>query len=315
MSLPKIALLFHPKIKLFHFSVPQMVFGDLLPEPLFELFILHTEQAENAPISMPTDGGLERLGEMDMVIVAGWHDVNEPPSIDLQTALLDSYQRGATLVGLCYGAYVLAYCGLLDGKRAATHWAGEQDFLARFPKVMLDSNALYVDEDRLITSAGTSASLDCCLYIVRKFYGSRIANKIARLMVAPPQREGGQAQFIETPIVASTKDKQINRLLDEIRQNLAADYHIDKLAEKLAMSRRTFTRHFQKATGTSFTQWLITERLQTSLLLLESSTMSIEQIAESSGFQSAVSFREHFKAKYHVSPNQWRKVFGKSSQS
>lgn len=310
MALPKIALLFHPQIKLFHFSVPQMVFSDLLPDTkLFELFVLQTENLDHAPIRLHTDGGLDRLAEMDMVIVAGWHDIDEAPKAELKTALTQAYERGATLVGLCYGAYVLAYCGLLDGKRATTHWAGEKDFSERFPKVLLDSNALYIDDERLITSAGTASSLDCCLYIVRKFYGSRIANKIARLLVVPPHREGGQAQFIDTPMAISHQDNAISRLLSVIVADVAKDYRIDDLAKQLAMSRRTFTRHFQKTTGSSFGQWLTIQRLAKSLELLENTTLPIEQIAEQVGFHNIVSFRTHFRERYGVSPSGWRRQF------
>ncbi|PJG84792.1 GlxA family transcriptional regulator [Conservatibacter flavescens] len=307
----KIGLLFHPEVKLFHFSVPHLIFSDLLPEQkLFELFVLNTEPHRTGSLSLAFDGGLERALEMDILIVAGWHDIHEPPSDELQQALQTAYSRGKILVGLCYGTYALAYSGVLNGKKAATHWAGESDFARRFPQVKLDNNALYVDDENIITSAGTAASLDCCLYIVRKFYGSQIANKIARIMVVPPHREGSQAQFIDTPVPTKTSDRNINQLLAKIRENPTACYRIDDLAEQLAMSRRTFTRHFQKATGTSLTQWLIAERLQKSLTLLESTHLSIEQIAAEIGFQSAVSFREHFKAKYQVSPNQWRKTFG-----
>lgn len=295
------------QINLFQFAVPQLVFGDHYAEKWFKLSILNATPEQ--PTAIPCDGELALAEQMDMLIVAGWHDIAEPPSMAVQNALRNAYQRGATLVGLCYGTYALAYAGVLNGKKAATHWFAESDFSQRFPQVQLDTNALYVDDDRLITSAGTAASLDCCLYIVRKFYGSNVANKIARMMVVPPHREGGQAQFIDHPLPTASKDQQINQLLAKIQQNPTACYSIDELAEQLAMSRRTFTRHFQKATGTSLTQWIIQLRLQNSLLLLENTSLSIEQISEQVGFQTATSFRQHFKARYHVSPNDWRKTF------
>ena len=306
-TLPKIGLLYLPQVKLFHFSVPQMIFGNDFDEKWFDLKILNTVPKQKTPISC--DGDLSLANQMDILIIAGWNDINEKPSNVLQQTLINAYERGATLVGLCYGTYALAYCGLLNGKKAATHWAGEKDFSLRFPQVKLDTNALYVDDSNIITSAGTAASIDCCLYIVRKIYGSRVTNKIARLMVIPPHREGGQAQFIDTPVPTATKNSQLNQLLTKIRQNPTAYYRLDDLAENLAMSRRTFTRHFQKATGSSFTQWLINLRLQNSLELLEITTLSIEQIAEQVGFHSTVSFREHFKNRYKVNPSQWRKVF------
>ena len=217
------------------------------------------------------------------------------------------------MVGLCYGAYVLAYAGLLDGKRASTHWMAEQDFKLRFPQVQLDMNALYVDDDGLITSAGTGAGLDCCLYIVRKFYGQKTANKVARMMVVPPHREGGQAQFIEQPLAPSTQDARINLLLDHLRQHLNQVHSVDALAQRAAMSRRTFTRHFSKATGMSLGDWLINERLQRTRELLESTTLPVEAISDLVGFQNPTSLRQHFKRKNQVSPSEWRRTFGREA--
>lgn len=225
-----------------------------------------------------------------------------PPRCDTRT-------RGAKVVGLCYGAYALAYAGLLDGREAATHWMAETDFSQRFPAVKLNTNALYVDTDRVITSAGTGAGLDCCLHIVRAHYGTKTANSVARILVIPPHREGGQAQFIEQPVASSTHDAEINRLLDYLRKNLAQPHQINDLAARTHMSRRTFTRHFQKATGMTFGKWLVNERLQRSLELLETTPLSVEQIAEMAGFQTATSFRQHFRQRFKVSPSVWRKTF------
>lgn len=153
------------------------------------------------------------------------------------------------------------------------------------------------------------ASLDCCLAIVRKYYGVKIANTLARLFVTAPHREGGQAQFIEQPIGRKTPDQSINQLLDFLRENLTLPHKIDQLADKLAISRSSFTRHFRKATGMSLTKWLIETKLQIGCDLLESTQLSIEAIAEQVGFNSSTSFREHFKAKYQISPTRWRANF------
>lgn len=186
----------------------------------------------------------------------------------------------------------------------------EKDFCIRFPRVKLDMNALYVDEDRLITSAGTGAGLDCCLYVVRAYYGPKVANRVARTMVIPPHREGGQAQFIEQPMAASTQNSQVNQLLDYLRENLAKQHSIDDLAKRTAMSRRTFTRRFHKATGMTLVDWLVNERLQQTRELLETTSMPVERISELAGFQTPLSFRQHFKKRYQVSPRDWRKTFG-----
>jgi transcriptional regulator GlxA family with amidase domain len=280
---------------------------------LFDLKIVspggQAQQAERAMTVQP-DGGLDLLDTADIVVVPGWHDLNVPPEPDLVEALRRAHARGAHVVGLCYGAYALAYAGLLDGKKAATHWLAEQDFSHRFPDVKLDTNSLYVQDSRLITSAGTGAALDCCLYMVREYHGALVANKIARMMVVPPHREGGQAQFIEQPVAASTEDAQINQLLDYIREHLDTPHSIDDLAKRASMSRRTFTRHFQKATSMTVVEWLVNERLRRSRELLETTDLSVEEIAGMVGFQTATSFRQHFKGRHHVSPTAWRKTFG-----
>lgn len=313
MPKPTVGLVLHPRFSPFHFSVPYLVFDMALPEGrLFDLKIVSPgglpQQAERGMTIQP-DGGLELLETADIVVVPGWNDLSEPPEPAMAEALTRAHERGAHVVGLCYGAYALAYAGLLDGKKAATHWLAEQDFSVRFPKVKLDTNALYVQDERLITSAGTGAGLDCCLYIVREYHGAQVANKVARYMVIPPHREGGQAQFIEQPVALSTEDAQINRLLDHLRENLAQAHTIDELARHTTMSRRTFTRHFQKATSMSVVAWLVNERLGRSRELLETTTLSVEEIAGRVGFQTATSFRQHFKQRHQVSPSTWRKTF------
>ncbi|MBI6741357.1 GlxA family transcriptional regulator [Pseudomonas syringae] len=310
---PVVALILYPDFSPFHFSVPYLVFSAKQPEgPLFDLQIVtsgaHTLRAERA-LTVHPDGGLELTETADILVVPGWHDLNALPGDDLVAVLLRAHARGAYVVGLCYGAYPLAYAGLLDGKRASTHWMAEQDFSQRFPRIKLDMNALYVEEDKLITSAGTGAGLDCCLHLVREYYGARVANKVARTMVIPPHREGGQAQFIEQPVAASTQDAQLNILLDYLRNNLDQTHSIDDLAKRIAMSRRTFTRHFSKATGMTLVDWLVNERLRLTRELLETTSLSIDRIAGTAGFQTPTSFRQHFKKRFQVSPSDWRKTF------
>lgn len=316
---PVVALIVYPEFSPFHFAVPYLIFNAELPEGrLFDLLIVSSGArsltAERGLTAHP-DGGLELAEAADIVIVPGWHDLDARPDADLIDALTRAHARGAHVVGLCYGAYALAYAGLLDGKRASTHWMAEKDFSARFPRVKLDMNALYVDEDKLITSAGTGAGLDCCLYLVREYYGSRVANKVARTMVIPPHREGGQAQFIEQPMAVSTQDAQINVLLDYLRENLDKAHAVDELAARTAVSRRTFTRHFVKSTGMTLVDWLVNERLQRTRDLLETTSLSVERISDMAGFQTATSFRQHFKKRFQVSPRDWRKTFGQKAEA
>ena len=318
-KIPLVALVVYPNFSPFHFSVPYLVFSVAMPEgPLFNLKIVSTNAqplAAERALTLHPDGGLELADAADIVIVPGWDDLNAVPDADLVAALTRAHARGAHVVGLCYGAYVLAYAGLLDNKRASTHWMAEKDFCVRFPRIRLDMNALYVDEDRLITSAGTGAGLDCCLYLVREYYGPKIANRVARTMVIPPHREGGQAQFIEQPMAVSTHDSQINRLLDYLRENLEQSHSIDELATRTSMSRRTFTRHFSNATGMTLVDWLVNERLQRTRELLETTSLSVERIAEMAGFQTAISLRQHFKKRFAVSPRDWRRSFGEEPVS
>ena len=312
MNKPTVALIVYEQMMPIHFAMAYSVFSmsDLNGKPLFDCKIVSdSDNLTNSLFHIHLDGGLEWLDNADIVVMTGWHDTQVMPSEALLTALRQAYQRGATVVGLCYGAYVLACSGLLNGKKATTHWLGDSDFTHRFPQVKWDLNPIYLEQDRLITSAGTAASIDCCLSIVRKLYGVKIANHIARILVIPPHREGGQAQFIERPISRSTPNHNINALLAYLNENLTALHSTNSLAERLSMSRSTFTRHFRKATGMSLNQWLIEARLQRARELLESTDLSITDIAEQSGFHSDTALRQHFLKKHKISPNRWRKQF------
>ncbi|HBH64171.1 MAG TPA: AraC family transcriptional regulator, partial [Erwinia persicina] len=297
----------------FHFSVPCIIFGQSMPQPdLFRVAICAEKPGvvlSDIGLSINVEQGLALLDQADIIIIPYWNNPDERPSQALLEALRKAWQRGAEVVGLCLGTYVLAYAGLLDGHRAATHWEFEKDFTERFPAVHLDSNSLYTSDERLITSAGTAAGIDCCLNIIRDHYGSAVANRVARRMVVPPYREGGQAQFIERPVPVSTRDSKINELIEYLRRNLDKPHDLDSLAGFVSMSRRTLTRHFSRATGTTPGEWLNAERLQRSQELLETTNRSIESVSALSGFQSPISFRQSFKAKFSVSPGEWRRAF------
>lgn len=315
MPSPIVAVVTFDQFSPFHCAVPCLIFGDMMMpgQPLFELRLCAGDAIPQPGSSqgfyIHPPHGLEALAEADIIIIPFWRDPAERPARPLLDALVAAYDRGAQVVGLCLGTYVLAYAGLLEGRRASTHWEYEQDFMHRFPGVRLDTNALYVDDERLITSAGTAAGLDCCLYLVRQHHGSQIANKLARRLVVPPHREGGQAQFIEQPVPASTRDARMNQLLDHLRGHLAQPHNLDNLAEHCLMSRRTFTRRFQQATGLSVGDWLLAERLRRSQELLESSSHSMERIAELVGLKTATSLRQHFRTRFGVSPSEWRRTF------
>lgn len=313
MSVLHVVVIATPGFSPFHFSVPSMVFGKAMPEPgLFSVHICAEQPGtveSDIGISINVEHGLELLDAADIIVVPFWEHPETKPSPVLLGALSGAWHRGAEVVGLCLGAYVLAYAGLLNNRRASTHWEFERDFAERFPAVRLDSNALYTSDARLITSAGTAAGIDCCLNIVREHYGAALANRVARRMVIPPYREGGQAQFIEYAIPETTRDAQINDLTDYLWRNLDKRHDIDSLAGFAGMSRRTLTRHFIKATGMTVKDWLSAQRLQRSQELLETTDHSIETVSALAGYQSPVSFRQSFKARFNVSPSEWRRTF------
>ncbi|HHX8508063.1 TPA: GlxA family transcriptional regulator [Vibrio diabolicus] len=312
-KIPSVAVVVFNRFSPFHISVPSIVFGrDTLNEAFFELKFVAGEEGpilSDIGMEIHTEAQLDFLEYCDIIVVPYWRTIDERPNEKLLNALCLAHARGALVVGLCLGGYVLAYAGLLAGKRAATHWELEQDFSQRFPEVSLDTNALYVEDSGVITSAGTAAGIDCCLYVFRKYYSSTIANRVARRMVVPPYRDGGQAQFIDQPIPVTTSDSRINALMDNIRRDINQKYSLDELADSVMMSRRTFTRKFNRATGMSFGEWLTAERLNLAQDLLESTDLSIEQIVAKTGFSSVLIFRDKFKERYEVTPNRWRKTF------
>ena len=312
MSVPSVGLVAYPCFDPFLFSIPHAIFTIPMPDALFNLSTVTTTGlpfSASGAFTLQPDGNLELLEHMDIIIIPGWHSLEEPPSSELAAALIRAHKRGAWVVGLCYGAYVLAYAGLLDGRKASTHWHAEADFKRRFPCVALTPNSLYVEDDHIVTSAGSSAGGDCCLFLVRQFYGIKIANKIARVMVMPPHREGGQAQFIEQPNTVFSQNTPIGKVLAYVQEHLREAHSLDSLAQRASMSRRTFTRHFEKTTGMSVSKWLVNQRLRRSCELLEATPLSVEEIAEEVGFKTSNLFRHHFRACYQVSPRTWRKNF------
>ncbi|GKX42134.1 GlxA family transcriptional regulator [Pectobacterium carotovorum] len=319
MAVLTVAVVVSENFSPFHLSIPGMVFSDMLyEEKQFELFFCAENPgmvASENGFSINVEHGFSALEKADLIVVPHWSHPETRPSAPLLDALRTAETRKVQIAGLCLGTYVLAYAGLLDGRRASTHWAFEQDFIARFLHVQLDTNALYVEDEHLITSAGTVAAIDCCLYLVCQHCGSAIANRAARRLVIPPYREGGQAQFIEHPVPENTRDSKINQLLDYLRSHLRSPHSLDVLASRVQMSRRTFTRHFFRATGMTVSDWLTAERLRCSQVLLESTSHSIEAIADSVGFQSVVTFRQQFKQRFSVSPTDWRKTFQDKSST
>ena len=312
---PLVAVVAFDRISPFHLSVPCLVFGEDRSELGVPRFRLSVCGAEPGPLrtsvgfDVTPRAGLATLRRADIVIVPSWRDTAERPPEALLRALRAAHARGAQIVGLCLGAFVLAEAGLLQGRRATTHWEWARDFAARFPDVQLDADVLYVDDGNLVTSAGTAASLDCCLHLLRQRCGADIANRVARRLVVAPHRQGGQAQFIEQPVAASPRGSRLAGVLAWAAAHLDQPHTVDSLAQRAAMSRRTFTRHVHKTTGTTVLQWLLHQRLTHARRLLEASDRPIEAIAGDAGFGSPVSMRQHFATALGVSPLAYRRQF------
>ncbi len=310
-----IAVVAFDRISPFHLSVPCVVFADGREEagvPPFDVRVCAGEPgalATTAGFTIAASHGLDALGVADVIIVPSWRDIAEPPPPALAQALRDAHARGAMLVGLCLGAYVLAHAGLLDGRPATTHWAYADDFARRFPKIDVDPGVLYIDDDDILTSAGTAAGLDCCLHLLRRMCGSEAANYVARRLVVPPHRQGGQAQYVQQPLAGEGRGERLAGLIDWIRENLEASHSLDSLAQRALMSRRTFTRQFRLITGSTVGAWLLGERLARAQHLLETTDQPVDTIAQRAGFGSAASLRQHFMERFRTSPSSWRREF------
>jgi transcriptional regulator GlxA family with amidase domain len=301
----------------FHLSVPCLVFGSSLgARPAFSLRVCGLDDAmleTTAGFGIRPGHGLDGLNGADIVVMPAWHDDCRPAPPALLDALRQAHARGACVMALCLGAFPVLEAGLLDGRAATTHWAAAPELARRYPKVKVDPEVLYVDEGDVLTSAGVAAGIDCCLHLLRRLCGADAANTVARRLVVAPHRQGGQAQFIEKPLPVSPSDGRLARALEWVASNLEADHDLDTLAERAAMSRRNFTRHFRQATGMSFKQWLLEQRLQHARTLLETSEAPVERVAQQAGFGSALSLRQHFRSVLQTSPAAYRKQFRTSS--
>ncbi|MFD8088101.1 helix-turn-helix domain-containing protein [Kitasatospora sp. NPDC059722] len=254
------------------------------------------------------DHGLDRLPYADTVVVPGWADVDEEPPRELVDAVRAAHDNGARVVSLCTGAFVLAAAGLLDGLRATTHWAHTRVLAARYPEVQVDPDVLYVDNGSVLTSAGKAAAMDLCLHLVRLDHGSSVANALARLLVVPPHRDGGQAQFVPTPVPAPG-NHPLADLLPWVIERLDQPLTVEDLARRANMSSRHLGRHFRSVTGTSPLQWLLTQRIRHAQELLETTEDSVDAIAAATGMGTGTTLRRHFNRTVGVPPDAYRRTF------
>lgn len=255
-------------------------------------------------VSIVADVGFRFLSQADTVIVPGWQDINVQPPEPVLNQLRRAHARGARIVSICSGVFVVAAAGILDGRRVAAHWAHAETLMRRYPSLDVDSRVLYVDDGDILTSAGRAAGLDLCIHIVRNDYGAKIANEVARRLVVPAHREGGQAQYIPSPVLA--EGDPLAELLGWLRKHLDRDLTIEVLAAKMRMSRRTFIRRFSEATGMPPGEWVLHERVARARSLLEATSMSVEDVATAAGFGSADALRHHFRERFDTSPARYR---------
>jgi AraC family transcriptional activator FtrA len=251
---------------------------------------------------------LEALERADTVVVPGVPDPHTDPPEPVLAALRGAHARGARVISICSGAFALAAAGLLDGLEAATHWRYAALLAERFPAVRVNAEVLYLDAGSVLTSAGTAAGIDLCLHLVRRDHGAEVANRVARRMVVAAHRDGGQAQFIEQPVARAERDDPVGRAMEHALARLGEPLAIADLARSAHLSPRQLERRFRAATGTSPGRWLVGQRVQASLPMLESGAESVEAVAGAVGFTPA-GYRRHFRARMGISPAAYRQRF------
>lgn len=315
MNPHRVVTLALPTVNLLDVAAPSQIFGELAGDRYeFELAALTEGPVETSPsplVTVVARRGLEALKDADTIIVPGFSAWDSGSFPEAASALGLAHRRGARVMSICTGAFVLAEAGLLDGRRATTHWVASETLATRFPKVKVDPGVLYIDEGSILTSAGVAAGLDLCLHVVRRDHGAAVAADLARWIVIAPHREGGQAQFIPLPSRATSSP--LGATIEPARTWALA--HLDEpvsvmdLAEHAFMSRRTFTRRFRSETGVTPAQWLLEQRLRAAQSLLETTDEPIEQIARKTGFANAAALRAHFGRRLQTTPTAYRRLF------
>lgn len=316
---PSVSVLAYDGMSVFETGIVTEVFGLPRPEFDFAWYELAVCAEEPGPVrvlggaSLHTPHGLDVFAAAETVIVPGVPDVTADPSPELVAALRRAHARGARIMSICSGAFALAGAGLLDGHRATTHWRYADQLRRRYPRVDVDPDVLYIDNGDVLTSAGSAAGLDLCLHIVRRDFGAAVANAIARRLVIQPHRDGGQAQFIEAPMATNPDDDRIAASMAWALTHLSRPIDVDALARQARMSPRTYLRHFNRSAGTTPIRWLINQRIQASLALLETTDTPIEEISRTVGFDTPVTYRHHFTRAMRTSPSAYRRAFHRGS--
>ena len=309
----RVAMAVQPGAPIFELSVPCEVFGVSRPEihdPWYRFQVCPTTPGARVASGFVADqpGTMRDLAHADTLIIIGSENIHVDPPVQLLDALHEAHRRHSRLVGICSGAFVLARAGLLDHRRATTHWMHIHDFTALFPTVALDPSVLYVEDGGIFTSAGTAAAIDLCLELVRQDFGAAAANEVARRMVIPPHRDGGQAQYVRWPMPAHP-DQDLADALEWAQAHLDDRITVTDLTQRAHLSRRTLIRRFHDTVGMTPQQWLLRQRLLLAQDLLETTAIPVERVAERSGMGTAANLRHHFSAHVGVSPLTFRRTF------
>ncbi|MET9342263.1 helix-turn-helix domain-containing protein [Nonomuraea sp. NPDC003804] len=300
---------------LFELAVPCEVFGrdrlDLSPD-WYDLRLCRTADGEQESLSglwLRAPHGLEAMRTADLVVVPACADGSYRPPDTLLEALVAAHERGARVAALCSGAFVLAAAGLLDGREAATHWMHAADLRRRHPRVRVNERALYLDDGDILTSAGTAAGIDLCLHIVRRDFGAAVAAEVGRRMVIAPQREGDQTQYVSPAVPVPAPDKGLAPVLTWALERLHEPLTVPRMAERGAMSTRTFIRRFHQETGLTPIRWLTQQRVVRARELLETTRLPVDVVAERSGFSTGNGLRQHFTKLLGTTPSAYRRTF------
>jgi AraC family transcriptional activator FtrA len=316
-NLTDVVALIYDGLCTFEFGIVVEVFGLPRPEMGRDWYRFHTCSIDRKRVRavggvvVESELNPAHLARAGTIVIPGWKSPNETPAKAILEALRRAHARGARLVSVCSGVFVLAATGLLNGKRATTHWRYVDTLRSRYPEINVEPDVLYIDEGTILTSAGSAAGIDLCLHIVRRDFGAEIANRVARRLVVSPHRDGGQAQFIEAP-VPDSHGGDLAPLLQWLQANLKRKLSVPVLAKRVGMSSRTFARQFRRQTGTTPHQWLTHSRLLAAQRRLERTSESIEEVAEAVGWQTAATLRQHFGRHVGTTPMSYRHRFAAS---
>jgi AraC family transcriptional activator FtrA len=307
-----VAVLAYSGVATFELGIVVELFG--LPRPEFSDWYRFKVCALGPGPLLATGGltitpryGIQALSRAGTIVIPSWCTEQQPPE-RLVKSLRRAHARGARLVSICSGALVIAATGLLNGRRATTHWRYAAKLAQMYPMIKVEPDVLYIDEDDVLTSAGSAAGIDLCLHIIRKDFGESVANHVARRLVVYPHRDGGQAQFIDRP-VPEEDSPWLATLQEWAQSRLDEELSVERLAKQVGMSKRTLSRRFAEQAGTSPIEWLIGLRLARAKQLLEKTTRSVDEVAAATGFGSAPTLRHHFRQRLDTSPAAYRSHF------